>query len=98
YQRQPQRISLEEQQLISVPTDEPDRSEQEYECLKWCLQQLSVEYRELIMSYYLKDNQTKIDHRKELARRLGINTNALRVRMHRIRSTLEHCIENCLNR
>lgn len=76
--------------------DEEEDSEREYECLKSCMQQLSADNRELVMSYYLKEKHDKIDHRKELARRLGIEINALRVRMYRLRSTLEACITRCL--
>lgn len=76
--------------------DEGEDSEREYECLKNCMQQLSADNRELVMSYYLKEKHDKIDHRKELARRLGIEINALRVRMYRLRSTLEACITRCL--
>lgn len=81
---------------VSPPIDEPDTSEREDECLNRCLGQLSPENRELILSYYLEDKQTKIDHRKELAHRLNIEINALRVRVYRIRAALEQCIERCL--
>jgi RNA polymerase sigma factor (sigma-70 family) len=81
---------------ISEEEDDDDDSEREYECLKSCMQQLSPENRELVMSYYLKEKHDKIDHRRELAKRLGIEINALRVRMYRLRSTLEACITRCL--
>ena len=83
--------------LSAMPSeDEGEDSEREYECLKSCMQQLSPDNRELVMSYYLKEKHDKIDHRKELARQLGIEINALRVRMYRLRSTLEACITRCL--
>ncbi|HEY9405057.1 MAG TPA: sigma-70 family RNA polymerase sigma factor [Pyrinomonadaceae bacterium] len=65
-------------------------------CLRHCLEQLNPRDRELILAYYAKDKQAKIDHRKELARRLGVMSNALRVRVYRIRGALEDCIERCL--
>jgi DNA-directed RNA polymerase specialized sigma24 family protein len=98
HQRRAAHVALDEKHLISVPAKEPDTSEQEYECFKGCLQRLPADNRELIESYYVKDKQKKIAHRKELAQRLGINTNALRVRARRIRATLEQCIESCLSR
>jgi DNA-directed RNA polymerase specialized sigma24 family protein len=86
------------------PASDP-RSELEQEttimredCLRWCLQRLSEEKRELILAYYAKDKQAKIDHRTEMAQRLGISVETLRVKAYRIRSTLEHCIERCLER
>lgn len=70
--------------------------EREYECLERCLQQLSAEDRELILLYYQEEKQAKIDIRRNLAERLDIETNNLRVRVHRIRKTLHKCIKNCL--
>jgi DNA-directed RNA polymerase specialized sigma24 family protein len=68
------------------------------DCLHSCLQKLSAEQRELIMAYYAKEKQAKIDHRLELARSLGISVKALRVKVFRIRLSLEHCIERSLKR
>jgi RNA polymerase sigma factor (sigma-70 family) len=68
------------------------------DCLRSCLQKLSQDKRELILAYYAKDKPAKIDHRTEMARRLGIPVETLRVKAYRIRGTLEHCIERCLNR
>jgi RNA polymerase sigma factor (sigma-70 family) len=68
------------------------------ECLQSCLQKLSAENRELIVSYYSKVKQAKIDHRSELARRYGISVETLRVKVYRMRISLEECIERCLKR
>ena len=43
-----------------------------------------------------EDKHAKIVHRKELAGRLGIAVNALRIKAHRIRVSLQVCVENCL--
>jgi DNA-directed RNA polymerase specialized sigma24 family protein len=68
------------------------------ECLNSCLQSLSSEKRALILAYYAKEKQAKIDHRTELAQQLGTSVETLRVRAHRIRATLEECILRCLKR
>ena len=68
------------------------------DCLHSCLNELSKEKRELILAYYAKEKQAKIDHRTEIAQRLGTSVETLRVRAHRIRGTLEECIERCLMR
>jgi RNA polymerase sigma factor (sigma-70 family) len=67
-----------------------------HECLKRCLQELSLKNRETITAYYLRDKQAKIDNRKEIAQQMGVATNTLRVRAYRIRATLEQCIRQCL--
>lgn len=66
-------------------------------CLQRCLRKLSVERRELILAYYAKDKQAKIDHRQKLAQRFGISLETLRVKVYRIRESLEKCIERCLD-
>jgi len=82
-----------------VPPPAPERSEEaerEYECLERCMQELSPASRELVLEYYRDDGRAKINHRKELAGRLGIAQNALRIRVHRIRATLQECVRRCL--
>jgi len=67
------------------------------ECLELCLQKISSDKRELILDYYAKEKQAKIDHRAEIARRFGMSVEVLRVRIYRIRSRLQQCIESCLD-
>jgi len=79
-----------------VERAEDENLELEYECFCACLQKLDQATRELILAYYLEEKQAKINHRKELAKELGLVPNALRVRMRRIRAKLEECIEICV--
>ena len=65
-------------------------------CLQKCLRRLDSKDRDLILSYYQKSKQAKIDYRKALAQQLGMDTNALRVKVHRIRANLKTCIKKCL--
>jgi RNA polymerase sigma factor (sigma-70 family) len=68
------------------------------ECLQLCLQKLGADKRELIVGYYAKEKQAKIDHRNELAQKFGITVETLRVRVFRIRESLAECIGRCLKR
>jgi DNA-directed RNA polymerase specialized sigma24 family protein len=77
--------------------DESDRKEQLDECLEQCMQQLTSKNRQLILEYYREEKHSKIDHRKELAQRLGIALNALRIQACRIRSILQQSVFHCLN-
>ncbi|MDX6290594.1 MAG: hypothetical protein QOH42_2393 [Blastocatellia bacterium] len=70
--------------------------EPEYRCLEQCLERLLPENRDLVVRYYQQERQAKIDHRKMLASELGIAVNALRLRAHRIRLTLQRCVLECL--
>jgi DNA-directed RNA polymerase specialized sigma24 family protein len=97
HQRMPKTVPLDVDQL-SYPslTDEPKTSKIAYDCLDKCLAELSPANREIFLSYYAQKKLGKIDHRKVLAGKLGIDVNALRVRVHRIRLALERCIKACL--
>jgi RNA polymerase sigma factor (sigma-70 family) len=94
-------VSLEDAELSGalIASESDDETAQMLEkCLNSCLQKLSKAKRELILGYYAGEKHAKIEHRTELAGRLGISVETLRVRAHRIRGTLEHCIERCLDR
>lgn len=84
--------------LVPLPTPDwnSDNIEAEHECLERCLQQLTSQNRELILQYYQDEKKAKIDHRRTLADKLGIGSNALRIRAHRIRNSLEFCVRACL--
>jgi RNA polymerase sigma factor (sigma-70 family) len=65
-------------------------------CLRVCLKKLGSKQRQQIITYYGHEKSEKIRRRRELAQRMGIEQNALRVRMHRLRAVLEKCIKRCL--
>jgi RNA polymerase sigma factor (sigma-70 family) len=84
---------------ISLATQKSEETaEMRAECLQSCLLALSKEKRELIVAYYARDKQAKIDYRHELAKQHGISVVTLRVRVFRLRSKLEECIERCLKK
>lgn len=91
-------VALEDADIIdgSIVDDTDDEVEQVDLCLRKCMERLELRDRELVLAYYQKDGQAKIELRRELAGKLGIDTNALRVKMHRIRGSLAHCIQSCL--
>jgi DNA-directed RNA polymerase specialized sigma24 family protein len=80
--------------LSPIPPDEDPR----WECLERCLRKLSAEDFRLIVQYYQEDEQARIEARRNLAARLGIPPNALRIRAHRIRVRLQGCVEDCMKR
>ena len=80
-----------------IVDDTDDDIEQVDACLSKCLGKLASEDRELALAYYQKDGQAKIDLRRALAEKIGIDSNALRVRMYRMRGSLAQCIERCLS-
>jgi RNA polymerase sigma factor (sigma-70 family) len=68
------------------------------ECLEHCLRELSQENSQLIVKYYQENEESRIEARRNLAERLGIPPNALRIRAHRIRVRLQGCVEDCVRR
>lgn len=91
-------VALEDTKLSALEVPEEETESMREECLNSCLQKLSAEKKELILHYYGKEKQAKIDQRSEMARKLGISVKTLRVRVHRLRGIIETCIERCLDR
>lgn len=76
--------------------DEPSTTEEEYECLEQCMDNLPKRSKELFLQYSLEEKGAKIKHRRRLAQQLNIPLNALRIRICRIRMNLEMCVLECL--
>jgi DNA-directed RNA polymerase specialized sigma24 family protein len=84
-----------------APPPEPGSSEENERmlgCLDDCTESLPPEQSALIREYYRGDKRAKIEQRKALAARMGIEINALRIRAHRIRTDLQQCVTACLER
>jgi len=99
WKRAKTQVSLEESELPEpIPTERgEDDTEDIEECLRSCLRNLSAENRKLIVEYFAKERQAKIDHRSQLAQQYDISLENLRVKVYRIRVSLQGCIERCLD-
>jgi DNA-directed RNA polymerase specialized sigma24 family protein len=98
--RQPQsegEESNELRKLVAAPDSYVD-VEDRLEFLERCLAQLPAVNREMVIKYYEGEKREKIDNRDELAKSYGLSINALKIRVCRIRSKLEDCINECMNR
>jgi len=91
-------ITLEDapQEYLRRDPPEPVDPDVRLICFDRCLDELEVENRKLMLGYYEGEGREKIENRLELARKLKIPLNALRIRVHRIKRTLEDCIAQCL--
>jgi RNA polymerase sigma factor (sigma-70 family) len=78
------------------PADDGRDKEELSTCLERCLARMTPPNRELVLAYYQENKQAKIIHRKQLAEQLGMAVNALRIRLCRLRTSLQQCIEACL--
>jgi DNA-directed RNA polymerase specialized sigma24 family protein len=97
--RKPPTVVVATDDTVVNPLDarEEETDEQAMECLEHCIERLSQTHREMVLGYYQDDKRAKIDHRKQMAQRLGIAQNALRIRAHRIRLILQQCLQECLD-
>jgi DNA-directed RNA polymerase specialized sigma24 family protein len=83
-------------ELPAPPEAVPDEDdERRWRCLEKCLDGLAAGARELVLEYYEWGRRERIGSRKELGQRLGLSLNALRIRAHRIRASLERCVRDC---
>ena len=69
--------------------------EHDYVCLGRCLQSLPKVKRELILDYYLYEGHDKVEHHRNMAKRLNITEAAFRSRAHQIRVFLRGCMRQC---
>lgn len=100
YLRRPVILSLARLDFRDPETSSEDTSEKELldSCLRHCLGQLDKDNRDMILEYYRGNRQVKIQARKALAERLGIELPNLRLKAQRVRSTLKKCILDCMER
>jgi DNA-directed RNA polymerase specialized sigma24 family protein len=81
---------------LASPAELPGEPSPALACLDRCLGALPPETRDLLLLYYECDGREKIDRRREIAIRLALEPNALRIRLHRLRARLEECVRACL--
>ena len=70
--------------------------ELQFVCLDECMNKLTPNNRSLVLQYYTDRKQAKIDARRTISKMLHLKPSALRVRVFRIRETLEKCVRECL--
>ena len=83
---------------VAVPPEILEEPNARLQCLKKCLSEISKNEseRRLIIGYYAAGagEKNKIE-RKNLAGKLGLTMNALKVKACRLRERLERCINDC---
>jgi DNA-directed RNA polymerase specialized sigma24 family protein len=93
YQRKKQTfVPIDDKTLNTQVPQMPD--EIRFECLEYCMHQLAPAERELLWHYY--EVGASASRREELARRLGLKLSTLRVKVFRLTSILEKCLNNCI--
>jgi len=88
YVRQLKTNKLRTTCLEQTTFEDPD-SEHMFELLEKALNMIPNGDRELILTYYAWNGKRKIEHRRAIANQLGIELNALRLRVFRIRREIK---------
>lgn len=83
---------------LEAPAPPSAQLETRFGCLERCLGELSAEHRALILEYYRDDRRARIDTRRALAEKLGIQRETLANRAQRLRNRLESCVDWCLGK
>ncbi len=82
---------LLESDVWPPPTEPEDDADHRLDHLRHCLEALSPDQRQLALRYHQEEQ--RIAGRKRLCQELGIEMNALRIRVHRLRRMIETCIQ-----
>ena len=83
---------------IAVPPETAEESDWRLACLRKCLIEVSrnESERRLIIGYYgAETGEKNKNQRKNLAEKLGLTMNTLKVKACRLRERLERCINDC---
>ena len=88
----------QQKQALAGTTATEDVSEAERldRCLDRCLARIPEASRKLLLSYHEAAGPDQLTRRADLAARMGLSPNALRIRTHRLREGLRECVERCL--
>jgi DNA-directed RNA polymerase specialized sigma24 family protein len=93
-----ERSALSELRPVAAEADD-ETTQQRIVSLRECLSSLAEKDRKLITVYYENEGgASKILKRKQLARSLDLELNALRIRACRLRERLEQCMKRRLVR
>jgi DNA-directed RNA polymerase specialized sigma24 family protein len=95
--RKPVPLDLEKERAAAAVPDEPDEEEARHRCLGRCLEKLDAKKRDILLRYHADETSNRIQGRKDLAREMGVDLNALRVQTHRIVSEVRKCMDACLD-
>jgi DNA-directed RNA polymerase specialized sigma24 family protein len=66
-----------------------------YECMGRCLERLPPDSRTMLVEYSTAGGPNRDAARRELAARMGISLNTLRIRVHRLREHLARSLRTC---
>jgi len=96
--RNPETRQAPFEDLLVIPLPAKDDVERKLrlDCFNWCLREFPEADAALLVEYYSSEHSSRSDARREIAGRLRVPLNALRIRVHRIRAKFSECFDRCL--
>jgi DNA-directed RNA polymerase specialized sigma24 family protein len=91
-----ERVAMEAHHPFLTMSPPIEEMEMRDACLERCLRSLPANTRALVVRYYHAQGLSNRDNRRDLAEHLGISYSNLKVRVHRIRGSLEDCLRQCI--
>jgi DNA-directed RNA polymerase specialized sigma24 family protein len=89
---------LDPERFVANPPDAGSDAEDQSRCLGHCLMKIDAGERDLIVKYYSRERQEKIELRRRLAEEMNCSPEVLYTRVFRLRAALKQCIRACLDR
>lgn len=82
--------------VIPLPAEDDDERKLRLACFNQCLRELPEADGALLIEYCSSEHGSRSEVRQEIARRLQVPLNALRIRIHRIKAKFCECFDECL--
>ena len=92
----PLKFAAENPQQKIEQESEQKQTSNHFACMQECLHELTPELRDFIVEYHR--GESKKDVRREMAERLQVPLNVLRIRACRVRESLQKCVEKCVKK
>lgn len=90
------RVSFDDLPVIPFMAEDEVERQSRLECFKHCLRELSEEDAALLVEYCSCDHGVRSEARQKMAEQMQIPINALRIRVHRIKTKFSQCFDKCL--
>jgi DNA-directed RNA polymerase specialized sigma24 family protein len=88
--------SFDDLPVIPFPVEDEDERRLRLACFNQCLRELPEADGALLVEYCYSEHGSPSEVRQEIARRLQVPLNALRIRVHRIKAKFSECFDECL--
>lgn len=94
--RNPREVPLDPEHTELKTEQSDENSDLRMDCLGKCLKHIETADAELLIEYYTREKHEKIELRRQMAEKLGIRSDTLHTRIHRMRTVVGECVRRCV--